>query len=566
MRGILRPSFLSRFPFYLLIALPLTVAVLFVFLLPYGAALGKAFDGGGKITIWENKALLRITLFTVKQAFLSVLAALAVGLPGAWFLLSRSKFNPLFKTLSAIPFTMPSILVVLGFVLFFGNSGWLNRFLALFPGAGQIRILYRSEAIILAHGFFNFPLVVRLAGDGLAKAKKAYAPAASTMGASPFFTAVTVLLPLSLPALLSACLLVFLYSFTSFAVVLVLGGGPATTTLPVEIYRYGRIFLDYRNAGALAIIETLIAVSVFLTYVIFGKKSNRIYSLGTHSRIAPDAGERVLEENGISIPLRFFWVIYGLFITLFVLGPLASVVFESLLSRSSRSAAQALSFVAWQSLGDTCLPSLRRSLILAFFSATLSCILAVSGAIPVKILEVRLHEKRGGWFCSFLVNLFRFFAAAPIVSSGIVLGLGWLTLYGGNLSRSPWALVLLHAVIALPFSFNSISEGFRETPVSILNAALVCGAGPLRALLTTALPLSLPRVRSAWAFAAALSLGELNAVMMLGMESWETLPLYIYRAAGSYRYGAACAAGTLLLLGCASCFVLSELGRKKYGS
>jgi thiamine transport system permease protein len=61
-----------------------------------------------------------------------------------------------------------------------------------------------------------------------------------------------------------------------------------------------------------------------------------------------------------------------------------------------------------------------------------------------------------------------------------------------------------------------------------------------------------------------LSLGELNAVMMLGMEGWETLPLYIYRAVGAYRYGTACAAGTLLILGCAACLLLSETGRRKY--
>jgi thiamine transport system permease protein len=116
----------------------------------------------------------------------------------------------------------------------------------------------------------------------------------------------------------------------------------------------------------------------------------------------------------------------------------------------------------------------------------------------------------------------------------------------------------------MPFAFNFIAEGFRSLPANTLNAATVFGADPLRGLLTTALPLSLPRVRSAWGFAAALSLGELNAVMMLGMEGWETLPLYIYRAVGAYRYGTACAAGTLLILGCAACFLLSETGRKKY--
>jgi ABC-type Fe3+ transport system permease subunit len=56
-------------------------------------------------------------------------------------------------------------------------------------------------------------------------------------------------------------------------------------------------------------------------------------------------------------------------------------------------------------------------------------------------------------------------------------------------------------------------------------------------------------------------MGELNAGMMLGIEGWETLPLYIYRATAAYRYGNACAAGTLLILGCAGGLILSEWGR-----
>ena len=96
------------------------------------------------------------------------------------------------------------------------------------------------------------------------------------------------------------------------------------------------------------------------------------------------------------------------------------------------------------------------------------------------------------------------------------------------------------------------------TPAKLASAL---GAGPLRLLTTIALPLSLKSLRSAWGFAAALSLGELNAIMMLGKENWETLPLYIYRATASYRYGNACAAGTLLILGCAGGLILSEWGR-----
>jgi len=533
--------------FSLLFALPLIVMVLFAFIIPYGASFWAFLGSRESISLGKNSALLRITLFTLKQAFFSVLLSLVIGLPGAW-LIGTGK-SPLLRTLSSIPFAIPSILTVLGFVLFFGNSGWLNRLIFAFFGRSPLRILYKPEAVILAHAFLNFPLVIRLVGDGLARARKAYAPAAAALGASPPVTAITVILPLTLPSLMSSALLVFLYSFTSFAVVLVLGGGPASTTLSVEIYRYARIFLNYPNAGALALVETLIAILAFLAYLVFGKKT---------FSIKIDTYERIYDNRKHNLVLKIITIVYFGFMSAFVLGPILSIFIESFLYRPSRSASTLFGLTWWRNLGEACFPAFFRSLVLAFFSASLACAISFFGAGTVKLLE--------GQGKAFGASLYRFLAAAPLVSSGIVLGLGWLIVYGRGISSFPLALLALHALIALPFAFNSISEGFRSLPENILNAALVSGAHPLQMFLTTALPLSLPRIRSAWGFAVALSLGELNAVMMLGIQDWETLPQYIYRAVGAYRYGNACAAGTLLILGLAAGLFLSEWGRKKYGS
>jgi thiamine transport system permease protein len=147
---------------------------------------------------------------------------------------------------------------------------------------------------------------------------------------------------------------------------------------------------------------------------------------------------------------------------------------------------------------------------------------------------------------------------APLASSGIVLGLGWLRFYGSNLARSFWAVALAHAVSALPFAFRSISEGFRALPPRTAAASTALGASPAATAFRIALPGAGRRIRSAWAFAAAVSLGELNAVLMLGLEGYETLPLLVYRAAGSYRFGAACAAGVLLAIACIAAFMMSD--------
>ena len=535
------------------IALPLCLAVvpfaavLCGFLLPYAAALSMGLRGGG-ITALSNPALKSIAFFTLRQALWSVLCAVALGLPGAWIIGSGNfRSSSFLRALTTIPFAMPSILVVLGFVLFFGNAGWANTAAMRITGAnsGPFRILYRPSAIVLAHGFYNFPIVIRLVGTSIAQAKKSYAPPAASLGASGLVTALTILFPLAFPSLIAASLLIFLYSFTSFAVVLVLGGGPAGTTLAVEIYRYARIFLDLPNAGALALLETAIAGTAFLLYLLFEWKS------ASQNLLA-----KPMEKGSISLGGLCLGGVYLLTLFVLVIGPLLSIPLESFLYRPSRAALPQASLRWWRALGGGIggmrptgiLPALGRSLILAFLSATVACLLGILSAGARYLSGPR----------TAIGYLIRIVATAPLVSSGIVLGLGWIALYGRTRARALPAVVMLHGIAALPFAFNAIYEGFREIPPTMVHAAAVFGAAPLRRLITLELPLLGSRIASAWGFAAALSLGELNAILILGMEDWETLPLFIYRAVSAYRYGIACAAGTLLTGCCLAALLLSE--------
>jgi thiamine transport system permease protein len=143
----------------------------------------------------------------------------------------------------------------------------------------------------------------------------------------------------------------------------------------------------------------------------------------------------------------------------------------------------------------------------------------------------------------------------------VVLGLGWIALYGRN-ARSLFTAVLVHCVLALPFAFNALQAGLASIPRNTMNAAASCGAGPVTSLVTVGLPVSLNHIRSAWGISAVLSLGELNTLLMLGIDDFETLPLFIYRAAGAYRYGLACAGGTILMASCLGALLLAEAGRK----
>ena len=212
-----------------------------------------------------------LMLFTLKQALLSTVFSVALGLPGA-YLVGRCRFpgRRILKSLTTVPFVLPPILAVLGFVLVFGNAGLINslRRMVLGPEAPPWKMLYSLGAVVTAHVFFNFPLTLRIAGDAFALLPLNEARAASSLGAGRLRAFLAVDLPHLIPAILTATVLTFLYCFMSFAVVLVLGGGPKLTTLEVEIFRLVKYQLDFGRGSILALGGSAAALFLLGAYAV----------------------------------------------------------------------------------------------------------------------------------------------------------------------------------------------------------------------------------------------------------------------------------------------------------
>ncbi|MCK5569907.1 MAG: iron ABC transporter permease, partial [Spirochaetes bacterium] len=180
-------------------------------------------DEEGKFTlghiqsILSNRYILRVIAFTVEQALLSTLASILLGLPGA-YLLARYDFRgkSIVKAITTVPFVLPSIIVVLGFVIFFGNNGVLNR---AFMGAFNLenpplKILYSMKAIILAHTFYNFPICIRLVSAVWSRINPNLEKAALILGARGGRLFTNILLPQIMPGILAASALIFIFCFT----------------------------------------------------------------------------------------------------------------------------------------------------------------------------------------------------------------------------------------------------------------------------------------------------------------------------------------------------------------
>ena len=213
---------------YLLYALPLLFLAVFFFY-PLVNILSTSFfvdgelDLGGIGEMVREPYFWRLLWFTTWQALASMLLTLVLGLPLA-YAFSHYDFRgkTVLHALTTIPFVMPTVVVAAAFTTLFGNSGVLNRTLqTLFNLDGPpIQIMQTVWIIIIAHAFFNVAVVVRTVGGFWSNLNPSLSEAAKVLGAGPRRLWREVTLPLLMPSIIAAGLLVFLFCFTSFGVVL----------------------------------------------------------------------------------------------------------------------------------------------------------------------------------------------------------------------------------------------------------------------------------------------------------------------------------------------------------
>ncbi|HEX6970738.1 MAG TPA: ABC transporter permease subunit, partial [Limnochordia bacterium] len=347
----------------LALAVPFVLPAAFLlawFYLPLVSLLEDGLGRGGvrpAIAWLFDPYFWRLLRFTTLQALWSSAASLLIGFPLAYLLATYTfPLRRLVRALTLVPFVLPAVVVALGFILFFGRQGPLARFLALF--GQEVSLLYSLPAIVLAHAFYNAPLVTRSVHAAWERLDPALEETARALGAGPWAVFRDVTWPAIFPGVITGALFSFLFSFMSFPIVLSLGGA-RYTTLEVEIYTQVRVLFDQSAGTALAFWETVLALAFSSAY------------LALDRRWAVPARARALRRLR---PWRLTWsnawvLPYGLALATFYVGPLASIAYDSLASQSS--AGLGWSFSAYSRilrpahdalLGDSPLTAIRNSL------------------------------------------------------------------------------------------------------------------------------------------------------------------------------------------------------------
>ncbi|MGW5676288.1 ABC transporter permease [Streptomyces sp. NPDC003860] len=537
-----------------LMALPVAFFGVF-FAYPVAAIVGRGLRDGGRWQfgrigeVLSRPDVLDVLWFTTWQALASTALTLLVALPGA-YVTARYDFpgKRLLRAVVTVPFVLPTVVVGTAFLALLGRGGLLDETFG-------IRLDTTVWAILLAHVFFNYAVVVRTVGGLWAQLDPRQEEAARVLGAGRFAAWRTVTLPALAPSLAAAALMVFLFTFTSFGVVQILGG-PGFATLEVEIYRQTAQLLDLRTAAVLTLVQFAAVGAVLGVHAWTVRRREGALTL-------VDPASTARRPRGVRQ-----WALLGGVLTtvaLLVLVPLGVLVERSL------STPDGYGFDYYRALGSLdasggafLVPPVHAVGNSLKYALAATAIAVVVGGLAAAALARRPGPEGRERGAGRLVRGFDALLMLPLGVSAVTVGFGFLiTLDEPPLDlRASWILVpLAQALVGVPFVVRTMLPVLRAVDGRLREAAAVLGASPLRVWREVDLPLVRRALLIAAGFAFAVSLGEFGATVFIARPDNPTLPVAVARLLGrpgELNYGQAMALSTILMVVCAGALLLLE--------
>lgn len=530
----------SRLGGFAVLALPLVfLGYFFVYplltVLATGFTTDGALDFGPLQTVFERRALVNVAWFTLWQAVASTVLTLLIALPAA-NVMARYSFpgKRFVRAAIVVPFVLPTVVVGSAFLAVLGPTGPLS-----------IDLRQTVWAILIAHVFFNYAIVVRTVGTYWERIDPQILEAAQMLGAKRLAVFRRVTYPLLRPAIASAASLVFLFTFTSFGIILILGG-LSHATIEVEIWRQATGLVNFEVAAALAFLQ-IVGISAILI----------LYSRYQERRAVKFTQRPAADAIRPTTRLQRWHVIGNLAVMALLLGGPLLVLVE----RSFRTAS-GYGLDAYTTMNEP-IGGLAVAPTTAMMNSVRFAVVATVLAVGIGLAAATVIAYRRGW----VGRSFDALLMLPLGTSAVTLGFGFLLALDQpvDLRTSIWLIPVAHALVAIPFVVRTSVPVLRSVKHHLREAAATLGASPQQVWREVDLPMVARAALIGAGFAFAVSLGEFGATSFLALPTNPTLPTAIFRLLGrpgasSFAY--AMALSTILMVGTAAAVMLIERLRK----
>ncbi len=454
--------------------------------------------------------------------------SVTLGVSFAW-ILGRTDvpFRRTLTVLVSLPlFLSPFALGVAWVLLGSEKSGLINGLLrdVLGESAGIVNIMsFPGLVFVMVLAFA--PLAYLFALGPMHNMNGSLEEASRVAGASLLHTMRKVTLPVVMPGILSAFLMIFVLAAEMFSVPGLIGTAAGFRTLPFFIYQQTTASPPQWGTAATAGIALLLIMALGMVLQSRATKASAHFVTVTGKGARP-VKIRLGKWRWPLLAIPAAYILFG------VIMPMLALLLTSFMRYYTPDVTpELLTFRWWETVIKSAQlqTALQNTLLVGVLTPTLAVALAFAMAYVRNRTRVPLR------------GAFDTVAMLPVALPGIVFGVGVLWAYvGGPIYGTVILLIVAYCARFLPHALRSISSGMLQIDPALEEAARIGGAGITRTVATVTAPLLKTSVLSSWLLLLVYCTRELNVAIMVYTSDSQVLPVLMWGAmqAGSYQTGA----------------------------
>ena len=515
----------------LLIAILATIALLVLFVIfPLAKVLFFSLtDESGAISLASMKELFSTTRYLKtfgRTMALGVVVAVISTFIGYIFAFTITRTNVpckgFLKTIATLPILSPPFILSLSIIFLFGKQGLITKELLHIEGND----VYGMGSLIVVQVISFFPIAYMTLSGILSSIDASVEDAACNMGANRWRTFWTVTFPLSLPGIISGCLLVFIQSLEDFSNPATIGGD--FTTLSVEVYQIINGTYDMRKGSVLALLMLVPAMVAFLLNKYWVNKKSFVTVTGK-----PTQARKMMDEPHIKWPLFAFCMLVAAIIILFY----GTVVFGSFVQTWGYN--YSLTLDQYSRALQQGWDSLQNSMILGLIAALLGGLLGMVIAY--------ITAKRNYYGKRFIEVSSVLMFAVP----GTVLGIAYILAFNTGflvLTGTAAILVIVFVFRNMPVAIESGTTTLLQIDNSIEEASTILGAGSGYSFRRITLPMLRNAFFSGIVYSFVKAITAVSAIIFLVSPRWDLVTSKIYTLFDQAKYSQAAAFVTMMVI------------------
>lgn len=526
---------------YLILSIPLLFLVIFL-VWPLGMSIGKAFVLKGKELIWDNFTLANFQRFFTSSmyqksirnsfviSFAVVLFTLIIGAPMGYFVARvEMPFKKLILALGILPIITPAFVGAFSWVILLGRQGVVRYAVNKILGLVGLSLppIYGLFGIIFTMSLTYLPFVFLLSYGAFKSTNPLLEESAMIMGAGHSRILRTITIPLILPSLGAAAILVFIRAMGNFGIPAVLGG--QQYVLPTLIHFRVHGFWDLNGASAIAIIS----VAIVIIALVIQKK---VVSAREYETISTATSEYKLHKHLLT---KVIAILYCSLVLIISLAPQITIITMSFFKQWIGFLPTGFTLENYKIIPQIASKTIKNSFFLATSASLLT---ALIGTLAAYITERR--RPKGAMLIDFTIM-------TPFVLPGIVVSVALLSAFSSgpiNISGTFLILIISFMVRRTPYVFRSVAASLTQLDEALEESSTISGASWFYTFRRVTFPLILPGIIAGAILTFATLLQELSTTILLYSARTQTLPIQIYNTVAEGNFGIASALSVLLIV------------------